>query len=94
MGMIEIWGIKAHTNWSNLLSTKVLSADSSGIRILNMFNRESRTTITELVVELANSTTNSPADPVKIGLWVRGLKGTSNYLAEFEKTLKLPLKFF
>ena len=54
-----------------------------------MFNRESRPTITELVVALADSevesadsTTNSTAYPVKIGLWVRAfsLCGKSIYL--------------
>ena len=45
-----------------------------------MFNRESRPTFTESVVESADpavesadSTTDSAADPVKIGLWVRAL---------------------
>ena len=43
-----------------------------------MFNMESQPTVTELVVELvdstgesADSTTDSAADPLKIGLWVR-----------------------
>ena len=56
------------------------SADSSGSRILNMFNRESQPIITESVVESADSvvesadsTANFTADPVKIGLWVRAL---------------------
>ena len=46
-----------------------------------MFDRESRPTITELVVESANSavesadcTTESAADPVKIGLRVRAFR--------------------
>ena len=46
-----------------------------------MFNRESQLTITESVVESADSTaelvhsiTNSAADPVKIGLWVQAFK--------------------
>ena len=52
-------------------------ADSSGLRISNMFDRESRLTITESVeesadsaVESVDSTSDSTADPMKIGLWV------------------------
>ena len=52
-------------------------ADSSGSRILNMYDRGSLPIITELVVESADSvigsadsTTDFTADPVKIGLWV------------------------
>ena len=36
----------------------------------NMFDRESRRTITESVVESADSTTDSAKNPLKIGLWV------------------------
>ena len=46
-----------------------------------MFDRESRPTITESVVEsadatveLADPTTDSAADPVKLGLWLRALR--------------------
>ena len=46
----------------------IQSADSSGFRILNMFDWESWLTITESVVESANSTAKSAADPIKIGL--------------------------
>ena len=60
---------------------RFLSADSSGFRILNMFNRGSRPTVTELVVESADSavessdyTTKPTADPVIIGQWVWALR--------------------
>ena len=50
-----------------------------------MVDRASRQTITESVVEsansaveLADSTADSSEDPVKIGLWVRGLKAGSH----------------
>ena len=60
-----------------------------------MFDMESRPTITELVVESADSavesansavesadsTTNSAADPLKIGLWVRALLKAHTHLA-------------
>ena len=49
-------------------------ADSSGFRILNMFNMDSRPTITEPVVESDDSipeSADSAENPLKIGLWVR-----------------------
>ena len=53
------------------------SADSGGFRILNVFNTESRLTITESVGQLANSvvpSADSIADPSsdldRIGVWV------------------------
>ena len=57
---------------------RLLSADSRGFKILNMFDRASRPTITESAVESADSAVesadsmaDSSADSVKIGLWVR-----------------------
>ena len=56
---------------------RFLSGDSSTFRILNMFNMDSQPTITESVVESANSAIESAdsmadftADPQKIGVWV------------------------
>ena len=51
-----------------------------------MFNRKSRPTITESVVELAQSgiesadfdTADSAANPLKIGLWVQALRVLGN----------------
>ena len=60
---------------------RLLLVDFIVFRILNMFNKESRPTITELVVESADSiaesadsTADSAANPLKIGLWVLALK--------------------
>ena len=57
------------------------SPDSSGFRILNMFNRESLPIITESVfesavsvVELADSTADSSCDLARIGVWLRAFR--------------------
>ena len=59
---------------------RLLSANSSIFRILNMFDMDSRPTIVKSVVESADSrieSTDSTIDfaqtPLKIGLWVRAL---------------------
>ena len=58
-------------------------ADSRGFKILNMFNEASQLTITESAVESAdywiesaNSTADSAANTLKIGLWVRAFSGS------------------
>ena len=72
---------KAPTHLADLPLAQIVGqfppANSSRLRILNMFDRESRPTITESMVESADSaiesasfTTDSAADPVKIDLWI------------------------
>ena len=63
-------------------NSQVPSADSSGFRILNMFNRDGWPTITESVVESADivvhsvdSTVDSISDLARIGVWVWVFKG-------------------
>ena len=50
------------------------SADSSGFRILNGFNKGSRETITKSVVQSADSMTNSSSDLARIGIRVWALR--------------------
>ena len=67
------WPLKARTHW-----VEFLSADSSGFKIFNIFDMESRLTIVKSLVgspdseiESADSTADSAANPLRIGLWVR-----------------------
>ena len=49
------------------------SADWVGVKILNIFDMESRPTVVKSAnsgIELADSTTDSAIIPLKIGLWV------------------------
>ena len=82
--------LKARTHladmlWANRNSWSISMADSSGLRILNIFNRGSQLTIIEPVVDIADSmvesaesTANFTANPVKIGLWVRAFRDKVN----------------
>ena len=70
---------------------RFLSADSRGCKILNMFDRASRPTATESVVESANSTAESAEseNPVKIGLLVRALSMVMTFQIAFYRQTQL-----
>ena len=73
-----------------------------------MFDRDSRPTITELVVQSADSgiesadcTTDSIADPVKIGLFVRAFSpdrisvlAIMCFLIVMESSISIPRRFY
>ena len=70
--------IGPHSCQLTAIISRFPSADCRGFKILNMFDRVSRPTITKPVVEStdsavesADSTADSSEDPVKIGLWVQ-----------------------
>ena len=80
LGSLLLLRLKARTHWADFLSADCNSQPIpiGGFKILNMFDSGSRPTITESVVYLADSgiesddsTANSAANSLKIGLWVR-----------------------